>query len=356
MVLAILGCDRGAATETPASRLEAAESHSGATEKRSKRMAAEREIDRAGVLIGHFELADAPVVDGDTIRVKGVHKSVRLLSIDTEERFEGSRDRIAAKKDFSAYLKRKRGNHERPQKPGTPMGEAATEFAKDFFEGAEEVRLERDIADEIRGHYGRPLAYAAVKKNGRWTSYNIECVRAGMSPYFTKYGYSHRFHKELTLAEAEAREARLGIWNPAAESYRDYDERKAWWNARADFIQSIEHEGSQRDDYVFLGRNDAMAKLERKLGSNVSVVSTVEGVEHFKGLARVNLDAGPNKLFPVIFFDKGVLRETGIEGYVQEPVMIQGKVERYEKGDYSTLQIVIDEPAQVRLPSLPEPG
>ena len=236
------------------------------------------------------------------------------------------------------------------------MGEAAAEFAKDFFEGAEEVRLERDIADEIRGYYGRPLAYAAVKKKGRWTSYNIECVRAGMSPYFTKYGYSHRFHKELTLAEAGAREARLGIWDPAAQSYGDYDERKAWWNARADFIQAIEHEGRQRDDYVFLGRKNAMEKLERNLGSDVSVASTVEGIEHFKGLARVSLNAGPKKLFPVIFFDKDVLRETGLEGYVREPVMIRGKVERYEKGNYSTLQIVVDEPAQVRLPTLPGPS
>ncbi|MBW2191959.1 MAG: thermonuclease family protein [Deltaproteobacteria bacterium] len=88
------------------------------------------------------------------------------------------------------------------------MGERATQFAKAFFEGAEVVRLERDDPKEIRGHFGRLLAYVFVKKSGRWTSYNVEAVRAGMSPYFTKYGYSHRFHNQFTHAESEARQAK----------------------------------------------------------------------------------------------------------------------------------------------------
>ncbi len=117
------------------------------------------------------------------------------------------------------------------------MGEKATEFAEAFFADAEVVRLERDDPKDIRGRFGRLLAYAFVEKNGRWTSYNVECVRAGMSPYFTKYGYSHRFHNQLSHAEAEAREAGRGIWDPRSKGYGDYEERKAWWNARADFIR-----------------------------------------------------------------------------------------------------------------------
>jgi len=34
-------------------------------------------------------------------------------------------------------------------------------------------------------------------------------------------------------------------------------------------------------------------------------------------------------------------------------VTIRGTVERYEKGKYRTLQIVVTEPAQVTLPALP---
>jgi hypothetical protein len=57
--------------------------------------------------------------------------------------------------------------------------------------------------------------------------------------------------------------------------------------------------------------------------------------------------------FPLIFFDKDVYRQSGIERYKGEPVTVRGKVERYEKGEYRTLQIVVHEPAEVTLPSLP---
>jgi hypothetical protein len=235
------------------------------------------------------------------------------------------------------------------------MGEEATEFAKAFFKGAEVVRLERDDPKEIRGHFGRILAYAFVKKDGRWTSYNVECVRAGMSPYFTKYGYSHRFHNQLTHAEAEARKAKRGIWNPDAQGYGDYDERKAWWNARADFIRAFEHEASRRGDYIQLTHWDAPAELEGKLGQDVTILSTVERIQHFKGLVRVSLARQRGSAFPVIFFDEDIFRQSGIARYRREPVTVRGTVERYEKGNYRTLQIVVKEPAQVLLSKLPWP-
>ncbi|MGB5283007.1 MAG: thermonuclease family protein, partial [Polyangiales bacterium] len=232
-------------------------------------------------------------------------------------------------------------------------GEEAAKFAEAFFEGAEVVRLERDDTKEIRGNFGRLLAYAFVKKNGRWTSYNVECVRAGMSPYFTKYGYSRRFHNQLAHAEVEAREAKRGIWDPQAQGYGDYEERKAWWDARADFIRSFEHEANRRDDFILLTQWDAIDRLEKNLGKEVTVFSNVDKIDQFKGLVRVSLDMQPRKPFPVIFFDKAVFRETEIERHGREPVTIRGTVERYEKGKYRTLQIVVTEPAQVTLPALP---
>jgi len=355
MAVAIAGCDRGATAEAPGRHADSAPAHVGASEHPPTQAEPRKECDREGLLVGEYRLGDKPVVDGDTIRVEGIEGSIRLLSIDTEEKLRSKADRAAAAKDFERYLKRKRGNATRPRKAGTPMGQQATEFAKAFFQGVRVVRLERDDPKEIRGRYGRLLAYAFVKKNGRWTSYNVECVRAGMSPYFTKYGYSHRFHNQLSHAEAEAREAHRGIWSPDARGYGDYDERKAWWNARADFIRAFEHEANSRDDYVQLSHSDATERLEERLGQKTTILSTVDRIQHFKGLVRVVLARQRGSGFPVIFFDKDVFRQSGIKRYRGEPVAIRGRVERYEKGNYRTLQIVVRAPTQVSLPTLPWP-
>jgi endonuclease YncB( thermonuclease family) len=341
--------------EAPVRQAEIAEAHTGDAERGTVTAQPRPDVEQEGLLIGEYRLADKPVIDGDTVRVEGVDGSIRLLSIDAEEKLRGKADRAASEKNFERYIQGKRGDAPRPQKAGTPMGEEATEFAKAFFKGAEVVRLERDDPKEIRGHFGRILAYAFVKKDGRWTSYNVECVRAGMSPYFTKYGYSHRFHNQLTHAEAEARKAKRGIWNPDAQGYGDYDERKAWWNARADFIRAFEHEASRRDDYIQLTHWDAPAELEGKLGQDVTILSTVERIQHFKGLVRVSLARQRGSAFPVIFFDEDIFRQSGIARYRREPVTVRGTVERYEKGNYRTLQIVVKEPAQVLLSKLPWP-
>ena len=233
------------------------------------------------------------------------------------------------------------------------MGEEAAKFAASFFAGAEVVRLERDDPKEMRGHFGRLLAYVFVKKAGRWTSYNVECVRAGMSPYFTKYGYSRRFHNQLTHAETEAREAKRGIWSPSAKGYGDYDERKAWWDARADFIRAFEHEANRREDFILLSQWDAFERLEKNVGKSVTVLSTVDRIDHFKGLVRVSLAVQNDRRLPVIFFDRRVFRASGVQGFEGEPVTVRGPVERYEKGRYRTLQIVVQDPEQIGLPSLP---
>lgn len=350
---ASLGCDRGATAGTPGQQVEASESHSGAAEQKDSRAAARKKSEPKGLIIGEFRLPDNPVIDGDTIRVEGFEDSIRLLSLDTEEKFHGRAERLAASKDFAQYLKNRRGDAARPQKTGTPMGEEASKFAATFFEGVKTVRLERDDPKETHGYFGRPLAYAFVKKNGRWTSYNVESVRAGMSPYFTKYGYSRRFHNQLTHAEAEARNAKRGIWDPSAQGYGDYDERKAWWNARADFIRAFDHDANSRDDFIQLSHSDALVRLEEKLGSRAIVLSTVGEIKHFKGLSRVSLEIRRDEVLPVIFFNRDVLHESGIEDFIGEPVTVRGTVERYEKGHYRTLQIVVEDPEQVGLPSLP---
>lgn len=353
LALALVACNHGATAEAPGSAAAPLDNRAPGPEGGETAKSA---VESPGLLIGELQLAPKAVVDGDTIRVEGIDKPIRLLSIDTEERIHGPRDRAAIAEDFELYLKRKRGDAKRPRRAGTPMGERATEFAQAFFAGAEAVRLERDHAKQIRGHYGRPLAYAFVQKNGRWTNYSVECVRAGMSPYFTKYGYSHRFHNQFSHAEAEAKRAERGIWDTEARGYGDYDERKRWWNARADFIRAFEHEANGRDDLILLSHSDALANLEAKLGEEVTVLSTIRRIRRFTSLVRVSLVMGPGLTFPIIFFDKNAFEETGIAAFAGEPVRVRGQVERYEKGSYRTLQIVVRDPAQVTLPSLPSPS
>ena len=341
--LAMCSCGRDATAEAPGKPIRAP--------------AASRVADpvQEGLVIGEYRLAPHAVIDGDTIRVENVEESIRLLSIDTEEKVRSKRDRAAVEVDFEKYLKTKRGNALRPKKAGTPMGNRATEFAEAFFEGIETVRLERDDPKALRGRYGRLLAYAFVKKNGKWASYNVEAVRAGMSPYFTKYGYSHRFHNQFARAEGEARRAQRGIWDPEAKGYGDYAERKDWWDARAAFIQAFEHETAGRDDYIVLTHWDANARLEEKLGEEVTVLGTVDKVQHFKGLVRVLLGGEQGNDFPIIFRDKAVFLRSALGRYEYEPVRVRGPIERYKRGSYETLQIVVGDPEQVGLPSLPWP-
>jgi len=348
------GCDRGAIAEPPLTLAQRATTESQAAEKRPA-ASSQAEIDQEGLLIGEFRLATNPVIDGDTIRVEGIDGTIRLLCLDTEEKIRTDAQRAAIQRDFDRYLEQNRGGATRPKRAKTPMGDAASAFAKHFFEGVQTVRLERDDPKEIRGRYGRLLAYAFAEKEGRWTSYNVECVRAGMSPYFTKYGYSRRFHNEFARAEAEARQAKRGIWNPDSQGYGDYDERKAWWNARAEFIRTFEHEASGRDDYVELSHFDAQQTLEEKLGREVTVLGTVDEIRKFKSLVRVTLTGHRHATFPLIFRDRAIFRETGIARYVKEPIAARGVVERYEKGSYRTLQIEVDQPNQISLPTLPWP-
>ena len=300
-----------------------------------------------GLVIGEYRLPKAPVVDGDTLRVEGIRGTLRLLAIDSEETFRSEADRRHATLDFDRYLRDKQKTSERPVKAATPMGEAAKQWAKDFLSEVDVVRLERDDPKEVRGRYGRLLSFVFVEKGGTWVNYNLEAVRAGMSPYFTKYGYSKRFHREFEAAEREAKAARRGIWAPNAKAYPDYSERKAWWNARADCIRHFTEQAKARDDHVVLTNWDAPQRLERRLGKEVTILGTVVRIEHRRTLVRVLLGRRRNDDFPLIFFDRAVLAKSGLAKMEGELVMVRGIVSRFERGKYRTLQIVIERSDQV---------
>ena len=323
---------------------------------RKKAQATLTKVEKPGLVIGEFHLADDGVIDGDTIKVKGLDSSLRLLAIDTEEIWHHKKNKRAAEVDFQAYLAQKRSESKRPPKTGTPMGVEAWKWAEKFFADADIVRLERDSPKEIRGRYNRYLSYVFVKKNGSWVNYNVACVRAGMAPYFTKYGYSRRFHQEFVDAQNEARAAKRGIWDPNAKAYGDYDQRIPWWNARADFIKQFEIDAQGRDDMIELTNWDAIQRLEQHVGKEVEVLGLVGGIRKGKrGPTKVMLSRRLFNDFPIIFFDRDVYMATGIGRYRGEFVRVRGVVNKYHNkyNGRDSLQIMVNLPSQVKLSKVP---
>jgi endonuclease YncB( thermonuclease family) len=314
----------------------------------------------AGLVLGEFALQSPGVVDGDTLKVVGLEGSLRLLGLDAEETFKSEKDLRAYEGGFDAYTAKKQAGHDRPVKFATPLGMEAKHWAEGFLEGVRTVRVERDHPKELRDRYDRLLAYVMVEKDGRWLNFNVECVRAGMSPYFSKYGYSRRFHEEFVEAQAQAQAAERGIWDPAGEHYRDYDVRLRWWNARAEVVARFDEKAEGRDNWIALTHWDAMARLEALEGREVVVLATVGDVRPREGKrpARVMLSRKMFSDLPLIFFDDDVLALSHVEDARSEYVRVQGTVSRYvfrtkraalrkEQEPRSQLQIQIRRPEQI---------
>ncbi len=310
-------------------------------------------LEKPGVNVGEFRLTK--VVDGDTIWVDGLDASLRILGVDAEETFKNEADRRAVETDWNAYLKMKRGGSKHPVKMASPLGEQAKAWAKHFFEGISVVKVERDHPAEIRDRYDRYLAYVLAQKNGVWLVFNVELVRAGMAPYFSKYGYSRRYHKEFLAAETEAKAAKRGIWASGVMSYPDYPERETWWNARADFLEEFRKEAEGKPNYVDLTHWNAMQQLEAYVGKEVHIVSTVDDVRYAdKGPARATLSHGKFG-FPLIFFDRDVLGTSGLAEWKGEYVVVTGIPTFYENKHThkKQLQIQIDRASQIKLSTVP---
>ncbi len=310
-----------------------------------------KKLETPGLVIGDFPLARNAVIDGDTIKVSGLSSTLRLLAIDTEETFKNDADRRMYEAGFDTYLEIKHEGSIKPVKVATPLGEDAKHFAQKFLAGVNTVRLERDHPKEVRGRFNRYLAYVFAKKHGEWVNYNIECVRAGMSPYFTKYAYSRRFHRQFIAAQNEARQKGIGIWDPGKEHYRDYAERLEWWNARADFIRHFESDGQGKDNYIVLTNWDSMRRLEQHAGKQVVMLGLVGEIKlGDKGPTRVLLGRRLNSDFPLIFFDKDVFGSSRIARFKGEYVRVTGDVTRYHSKYFKRdeLQIVITLPGQIK--------
>ncbi len=123
------------------------------------------------------------IVDGDTIVIdyKGKSEKVRLLCVNTPESVHPDK------------------------KQNIPMGKVASTYAKKRLKGK---YVDLEFEGPIRGRYGRLLAYVFVDG----VNFNLELVRQGLSPYYTKYGLSEKYDKEFREAERYARKHKLNIW------------------------------------------------------------------------------------------------------------------------------------------------
>ena len=320
--------------------------------------------DKPGLHMGEFELAAKdPIIDGDTIRVQGLRSTLRLLAIDTEETFKKDEERQRFAKGWDSYLQWHKERARGPVKIASPLGEDAKAFAKKFFKGVTTVKLERDHPKEIKGRFDRFLTYVFVKRDGKWVNYNVECVRAGMTPYFTKYSYSRRFHKEFVAAQDEARAAGVGIWKPGGMHYDDYPTRIAWWNGRGDFIRAFEEEARGHDNYIVLTNWDGLARIRQLKGKKVVILATVGGVRQGRsGPARVMLSRRRNGDFPLIFFDKKLVDKSRIGVARGEYIRVRGTVTEYFRKDdkggkgrkgskKGQPQVVVNKAEQVILPT-----
>ena len=311
-------------------------------------------LEAPGLVLGEFRLTK--IVDGDTITVDGLDSSLRLLGIDTEETFKHENERRDFDLGWQQYMKLKRGTKPRPAKYATPLGDEAKVWAEKWFDGITMVRLERDHPAEIRDRYNRYLAYVFAQKNGTWVNYNVECVRAGMAPYFPKYGNSRRFHADFLAAEAEAKAAHRGIWAPNVMAYPDYPEREAWWKARGDFVAAFRKEGEGKSNYIDISHWNALSQLEEHVGKEVVVLGTVNDVRiGERGPTRVTLSRSQASDFPLIFFDRDVFGTSGIGLWKGEWVIVTGVPSVYENKHThkKQVQIVIDRASQIRLSPIP---
>src|SRR5262245_18662230 len=184
------------------------------------------------------------------VLLDGVELPLRLLSVDTEEKISG--------RPLTS-----------PTKPQTVFGQETAVWAREFFAAlGEHPRIGLAFPEgRRRDSYGRLLCHVLLP-DGR--DYNLLLVEEGRSPYFNKYGNSLVEHEAFVRAQASAREAKLGIWNPATNvartpgapsAIRPYDELLPWWEARAEAIDAFRARMAKEPDAVF--SHEDPAGLER---------------------------------------------------------------------------------------------
>ncbi len=298
------------------------------------------------LVIGVYAVGADAVVDGDTIRLLDGGSSVRVLGLDTEEVFRNEEDRAAAAADFAAYAKAKRGDSKRPVKYGTPAGAAAKAFVEELFRGVKSVRLERDEAGgRDTGTYGRRLAHVILLKARGEVNLSAAVIRAGHSPYFTKYGHLRRYHRLYARLEQEALRARRGIWGTdGPDHYPDYPERCRWWRERAQQVERW-RKVATKPDHITLGQADADRKLTERLGKPAVVFGLFDReLEVKSGDRRILLLSHVRRRgLPLVFFSEETLAGVDMDAFSSLFVTVRGTITQFR----GRPQIAIEKAEQI---------
>ncbi|MEM6675253.1 MAG: thermonuclease family protein [Planctomycetota bacterium] len=206
------------------------------------------------------------VVDGDTIWIErdGEREKLRLLGVDTEEKWIGGNDLSASK-------------------PSTRFGEQSTGWAQGFFlprtpdEGPARVGLRFPGGIEARDPYGRLLCHV-VTADG--IDFNLLLVRLGWSPYFDKYGSSRIAHDEFVAAQSAARAEKRGVWDPRTNEggkRRDYERLLPWWKARAQAVDAFREKAAREPlRYVAADDPDGLQRALDAGGKDVTILALVD--------------------------------------------------------------------------------
>jgi len=232
---------------------------------------------------GPFEVMR--VVDGDTIWVRLAERTekLRLLSVNTEEcRWSDAEDDHAK---------------------GTAFGDATAAWARQQFPTGEppaKVWLEYDGPTGQRDSFGRLLCHV-LRADG--SDFNLQLVREGKSPYFTKYGFSVHHDVEFRRAQKEAQRAQLGIWSVPSQARKDappYGWWLPWWDARAVAIRGFRARCAAGEAIWDSYRGETLKTLVRahKTGQRVETFgAVVRFFEEADGTLTALLDsdgAGPS--------------------------------------------------------------
>ncbi|MGH8929761.1 MAG: thermonuclease family protein [Egibacteraceae bacterium] len=228
------------------------------------------------------------VVDGDTVvvPVEGRDEHLRLLCLDTEESRPG-------------------GN-----KPDTPWGRRAKDEATALLPPGEAVTLEFPGTESVevglrrhRDNFGRLLVFLYF---GAGDDFQEHMIRAGYSPYFSKYGHAafdgHR--RRYVAAERAAQAAHIGVWDQVTvngSEMRNYATLGVWWELRAALID--DYRARRAADSTLLNSRldyEQLHELSESGQEQVTVFTELAGIQ-LVGQRRAVVDIGsrhqPFKVF-----------------------------------------------------------
>jgi len=298
-------------------------------------------------VIGEFTVSK--ILDGDTFRFEGLDKSTRLMGIDTEETFKDS-DAEMKVNDISSYwaeyYAHKKDSSNKPAKIESPFGYDTWQWTKELFKDVVKVRIEVDDYKRVIDMFNRYLVYIiAIKEDGTEFNYNIECVKQGYSPYFSKYGYVARFDKEFKAAQKYAQDNKLGIWSGKELCYPDYYERLKWWDRRGDQIRKFETEYAGKPGYFSMLDQSDFNKLVKHVGDSITIFGTISRVITDNNPYIAKLEINEYDTIDLVFFKQNMelLKELKLDDPVGYYIYAKGKLSEYK----GKKQIIIEDKSQV---------